>query len=231
MYHGFYENKKNDAPGTWKQWPGDPAMNRKQLLREIEDLARIPGFERIFYHKVKELKENVSRNPGHYFEILETQDHERKSYPVGKIEFELHMFGKSTWIPVLLESDFCAYEFVTDEIIDYILGIETAPGMPHMRSNIPVEEGKKTIDLTFTKHGNDYYSGTVAYKETGKEEPGPDIPAARFGEPVDGTDKVQVLKLLFHYLWENEAFLDRMFSEFRLRWKPLIDSEVITTAK
>ena len=121
-------------------------MNRKQLLLEIEDLSRIPGFERIFYHKVKELKENISRNPGYYFEILEKQEREMQAYPDGEIEFELHRFGKSVWIPVLPDNDFCAYEFVTDEIIDYIIGIEAAPGMPHMRNNLSIEEGRKTID-------------------------------------------------------------------------------------
>jgi len=208
-------------------------MNRKQLLLEIEDLSRIPGFERIFYHKVKELKENISRNPGHYFEILEKQERERQAYPEGEIEFELHRFGKSVWIPVLHDNDFCAYEFVTDEIIDYIIGIEAAPGMPHMRNNISIEEGRKIIDLAFTKHGADHYSGTLVYRQWNAEHSTPDTPGILDecpGGPLDKADKVRVLKLLFQYLWENDAFLDRMFSEFRVRWKPLIDSEVLSTA-
>lgn len=204
-------------------------MNRKQLLREIEDLSRIPGFERIFYHKVKELKENISRNPGHYFEILEEQDRERKSRPEGEIEFELHMFGLSTWIPVLPGGDAGAYELVTEEIVDYIVGIDAAQGMPNMRSNIPIEDGRKTIDLTFTRHGKDYYSGTVAYKHWETEGSNPETRDT--APPGDHGDKIRELKRMFQYLCHNETFLDRMVSEFRVRWKPLIDSEVIPTVK
>ncbi len=206
-------------------------MNREQLLREIDDLSRIPGFERILYHKVKELKENVSRNPGYYFEILERQDREREASPVEEVEFELHLFGKSTWVPLLSDSDLGAYEWITDEVVDYILGIEATPGMPHMRSNIPIEEGRKTVDLTFTKHGMDFYSGTAVYRRTGAGASDPGPAGEGPGGPRDDGDKIRDLKQMVQYLWRNEIFLDRMVSEFRLRWKPLIDSEVIPTAK
>lgn len=206
-------------------------MNRKQMLREIEDLLRIPTFERIFYHKVQELKENVSRNPEQYFEILEKQEQERKTYPFGLIDFELHLFGKSIWIPVLPGKDFDAYELISDEIVDYIVRIETEPGMPNMRNNVSFEDGRKTVDLTFIKYDADLYSGTIFFKQSGEDaEPGA-FPVSRSRELGDPADKIYTLKLLFQYLWENEEFLKCIFSEFRLRWKPLIDSESIPNAK
>lgn len=211
-------------------------MDQEQLLREIKDLLIIPNFHRAIYHKVEELKIILSEDIECFSKISRTIEPERQCPRLrdGR-EFQLARFGDSLWIPSLqsLQPVGNIYEVIPQEIIDYIVRFDTEPGMIVMKSGVKLPGLKGRIfDLSFEKHSARRISGIIKEKKcTGKGSEDvvtPDMPGREEMFYREMGEIAEKLKILVSYLLKNNDYYRHVISEFFIRWKPLIDNQLIS---
>lgn len=210
-------------------------MDHERLIREIKDLLIIPNFHRALYHKVEELKIILSEDIECFAKISRTIEPEKECPRLrdGK-EFQLARFGDTLWIPSLLNSRSVSdiYGIIPQEIIDYIVHYETEPGMIVMKSGLSLPGLKnRKFDLSFEKHSFRSISGVIKERKSTREDP-EDITAS----DTQGQDEMfyremgeiaENLKLLVSYLLKNHDYYRHVISEFFIRWKPLLDHQLI----
>lgn len=203
-----------------------------RFLQEFEDIIiTFPDIFRIFYHKLNEYKTYLSKAPEPFLKSLREsipgETTTPSPQPGKEFDFELFLIGKVTWIPTFPGKGINAFHYLTDDIIDYIVSIEADLDVPQMRKNVCFED--RTVDLTFTKHAEDFYTGTIFIKSVTSVS----TPDGSRIKKMGGLDKKsignkrEVIKLLFNYLCENEDFYQIFISEFFIRWKPLLDNGFI----
>jgi hypothetical protein len=203
-------------------------MDEKRMLRELKELMKHPVLKKIIYHKLGELKEIISADPTAYLDELEKFiPKETLKAPLfgKKLEFELILFGETFWIPWIPDSDFNPYRYIPEYVIDFIAESEVDLYTPHMWNNITF--GERTFDITFTKDSEIHITGTIVEKD-GKIR---NISPVKFKRKHSVNGKSDIIKTLIQYMFENEAFFDHIVYEFLYKWRPLIDSQFISTGQ
>jgi hypothetical protein len=213
----------------------DQTMDHERLLLEIKDLLMIPNFNRAIYHKVEELKIILSEDIECFSKISRTIEpgSECPRFRDGK-EFQLARFGESLWIPSLRNprpgKDI--YDIIPQEVIDYIVRFDTEPGVIVMKSGVklPGLKGRK-FDLSFEKLSDRGISGVIKEKKcTGEGPEGVldlDMPGRDEMFYREMGEIAENLKILVSYLLKNHDYYRHVISEFFIRWKPLIDNQLI----
>ena len=208
-----------------------------KLIEEIKDLVEIPEIERILHHKVKELKNVLSKNIHLYRDIEESLLELKPPKNPGKMHlcgqlFELTLIGKKTWIPSIPDqpNDCDIYDIIHREIIDFIVKYGVQTGMPILLPGITFPELKKRkFDLSFEKINNKRFIGIINEYEHEHEhgEAKKIVKIKKQEGKVDPSEKYKKIKELNHYLIKSDDYFLHVTSEFKCRWKRLIDSEFL----
>lgn len=210
-----------------------------KLIEEIKDLVEIPEIERILYHKVKEIKGLLSKNIHLYRDIEESLLELKPPKNPGKMHlcgqlFELTLIGKKTWIPSIPDQpkDCDIYDIIPREIIDFIVKQKVQTGMPILLPGLkfPGLKGRK-FDLSFEKINNKRFIGIInEYEHEHEHERGEAkkiVKSEKHEGKVDTGEKYKQIKELNHYLIKSDDYFLHVTSDFKCRWKRLIDSEVL----
>jgi hypothetical protein len=203
-------------------------MDEKRMLRELKELMEHPVLKKIIYHKLGELKEIISADPTTYWnELKRFVPKETIKAPLfgKKLEFELILFGETVWIPSIPDSNYNAYEYIPEYVIDFILETETDLYTPHMWNNITF--GERTFDLTFTKDSEIHFTGSIVEKN-GKVQ---NIKRVKISRNNRFNDRADIIKTLIQYMFENDAFFNHIVHDFIYKWKPFIDKKRISNAQ
>ncbi len=196
------------------------SLDEKILFKEIKDLIKVPSFKKILYHKVKELKIIMSKDPEHYFK--EAEDEDDKSNITKEIEFDLILFGDTVWIPTVSNVDsqydgYNPFDYIPTEIVYFISGLEIETGVPQMWNNIFVDG--KTYDLNFEKKSEVLITGTLIERAAEKERNllQVDLKNNRIG-------KMEKVREIITLMLKDEAYYNHVKKEYDKIWQPSFDT-------
>jgi len=217
---------------------------KKETIDELLELMNIPQFEQILFHKIGELKVLLKNEIALYKSLKDTfQEVNRANLEVceddGKeraqtYRFALNLDENGEWtISGLSPSPphHCRVsDIVPGEVIQYICTFQPNPGkIEKIKEFSPAKPGGRIFELTFTRYSHFHVLGTVCeLKEKihlqSCDDPDNiiDINDSYKSEPEGGNYK----ELVF-YMEEFPKFKAHIFSEFFMKWKPLIDNRMI----
>ena len=200
-------------------------MSHNKILRELEDLLDIPEFRKILTHRIEELKLLLSDDIGHYRNITGMISPGKRMSPAEGVQFELVRLGDSLWIPALADlpdqPDSNVYDFIPQIVIDYIIDFDINPGEIKMISILEFPRLKgRTFNLSFEKHREDFITGIISERKNEEDNYSKINP--ELVEDINFSD----MELLFHYLLNFPFFYKHILNEFKMMWKPLIDSDM-----
>jgi len=200
-------------------------MSHDKILRELEDLLNIPEFKKTLTHRIAELKLLLSDDIGHYRNITGMIRPGKRTNPAEGIQFELVRLGNSLWIPSLTDQpdqpDSNVFDFIPQIVIDYIIDFDIEPGEIKMISALEFPRLKgRTFNLSFEKHREHFFTGIISERKNEEEDYSKINP--ELVEDINFND----MELLFHYLLNFPFFYKHILNEFKLMWKPLIDSDM-----
>jgi hypothetical protein len=195
----------------------------EKVIEDVKKMLAIPKVNGVLFHALQEMKYKYKHEIKQYKELESIIDHKEnqtyeKKTAVKKVEFELEKKGKS--FKVKPENE------IPDYIIDHIIKLDIDTGQSHME-RIKIEEGK-TIDLVVTKHGNNYYTGSIKGTITPfiKDHPGKhlhqEVNQVKKMTSMD-LDKEEELKKILNFLMVNEDFYDLVRRLLSSKWKSYLD--------
>jgi hypothetical protein len=220
-------------------------MEKQRIIDELTELLNIPQFERIIYHKIEELKMYFRDEISLYNNLK--KDFQKAAYGNMQIyenaeqirsqtyRFELDKNENNVWIPTEIEPSPPSMSEINNiippEVIEYITHFKSNPTKIETINNftLPALRGK-IYNLRFAKYSDHHALGTITEIRTKKESP---HPAAETDNIVDINDfyKKDTVELnykeLMYYMEKFPAFKEHVFSEFFMRWKPLIDEKLL----
>ena len=220
-------------------------MEKQRIIDELTELLNIPQFERIIYHKIEELKMYFRDEISLYNNLK--KDFQKAAYGNMQIyenaeqirsqtyRFELDKNEDNVWIPTEIEPSPPSRSEIDDiiptEIIEYITHFKSNPTKIETINNftLPALKGK-IYDLRFAKYSDHHALGTITEIRTKKEIPYPDAETDNIVDINDfyKEDTVELnYKELMYYMEKFPAFKEHVFSEFFMRWKPLIDEKLL----
>ena len=220
-------------------------MGKKEILDELDELLNIPQFERIIFHKIEELKTYLRDEISLYRDLKEGF----QSAAYGKMHiyeesgpkksmtyrFQLDKDAKGQWkitdidpsLPPRIETD----DVIPPLLIKYMdsfsanaTKIETVPEFSH-----PDLEGRAFF-LRFAKYSDRHLMGTVTEIKSKREAPSPDSESDKLMDINDYYKRDDMgfnYKALMYYMEKFPALKEHIFSEFFMRWKPLIDKKLL----
>ena len=199
-----------------------------ELVEEIKDLLDIPEVERIIHHKVKEVKDLLSKNIHLYRDLEESLLEAKPPKKPGKMNlcghrFELTLIGKRTWIPSIpnFRGDCGIYDIIPQEVIDFIVKYKAKPGMPIMLRGFAFPGLKeRKFDLAFEKIKPTRFTGIINEHGGVKKT----IEIENYESQADVQEKYSRIKELNRCLLKNEDYYSHVTTEFECRWRPLLES-------
>ncbi len=210
-------------------------MENEEIIRDVEELLKLPGIGKSLFHKIKELKAILTQHIDEYRPLIENLPSEKKGLTPRGIQFELCRVVGHLWIPALPGGPgYNAADVMPQPLINYIVNFQAEPGVIEMKPGLILPDlPGKIFDLTFEKTGPDYIWGMINTRMV--NQPGIIYAANQvdqriFADLGENTEKNEVLKLLLYYLVSYEDFYNQVTAEFKYHWKPLIDSELIGEA-
>ncbi len=217
----------------------DIDMDLESLIEDIRELAAMPEFKKALIYKVRELKVLLDkdiealRDIDEMLGLREMSGSNAMPKKIGGIKgqpFQLKRIGENTWIPSLsnISDQRNVHEIISAEISEFITRYGAHVGIPVMRPDLtlPGLKGRK-FSLVFEKERDDLFSGTISEIVAGSEN--------KPGKKETGTDlagvqqRLRNIKQLFQYLVKYDDLYCYYISDFFVRWKPLIDNNVIET--
>lgn len=217
---------------------------KQETIDELIELINIPQFERIIFHKIEELKFLLKDEIALYKSLRETfQVRTHGNMKVceddGKertqtYRFELNLDEDGEWVPTGISPSpppSChVFDIVPKEVIHYISKFKPDPGkIEKIKEFSSAKLEGKIFELTFTRYSHRHALGTICeLKEKIPIQPCDDpdniidINDSYKKEPEGGNYK----ELVF-YMEKFPKFKAHIFSEFFLKWKPLIDNQMI----
>jgi hypothetical protein len=220
-------------------------MEKQKIIDELTELLNIPQFERIIYHKIEELKTYFRDEISLYtnlkkdfqkaaygnMQIFENEEHIRSQ----TYRFELDRNEDNLWIPTEIEPPPPSMSEISNiippEIIEYITNFKSNPTKIETINNftLPTLRGKM-YNLRFAKYSDHHALGTITEIRTKKETQHQGAEADNLVDINDyyKEDTVELnYKELMYYMEKFPAFKEHVFSEFFMRWKPLIDEKLL----
>lgn len=220
-------------------------MGKKEILDELDELLNIPQFERIIFHKIEELKTYLREEISLYRDLKE----DFRSAAYGKMHvyeevkqkksltyrFQMDKDTDEKWKITDIEpsphSTTKIDEILPPLIIKYMASFTTNATRIETVSNFshPRLEGR-TFFLRFAKYSDNHLMGTVTEAQ-GNSDTGPTD--SESGKLVDINDSYKRDDIKFnyreltHYMEKFPALKEHIFSEFFMRWKPLIDKDLL----
>lgn len=220
-------------------------MGKKEILNELDELLNIPQFERIIFHKIEELKTYLRDEISLYRDLKEgfrgaaygkmhiyEEKGQKKSLTY---RFQLDKDTNGKWkitdidpsLPPGIKTD----DVVPPLIIKYMdtfsanaVKIETVPDFSH-----PDLEGRAFF-LRFAKYSDRHLMGTVTEIQPKTEVPSTDSESEKLMDINDYYKRDDMgfnYKELMYYMEKFPALKEHIFSEFFMRWKPLIDKKLL----
>lgn len=220
-------------------------MGKKEILDELDELLNIPQFERIIFHKIEELKTYLRDEISLYYDLKEGfrtaaygkmhiyEDKEQKKTQTYR--FQLDKDEDEKWIITDIDPSptpgVKTGDIIPPLIVKYMdsfsanaVKIETVPEFSHP------ELEDRAFFLRFAKYSERHIMGTITEIQLKKEAP----PASSETDNlVDINDYYTGDGILFdyeelmHYMEKFPALKEHIFSEFLMRWKPLIDKKLL----
>lgn len=222
-------------------------MEKQKLMDELDELLNIPQFERIIYHKVEELKsflrDEVSLyrslkkdfRKAAYGEMQLWEGSDQKRIQTQTYRFQLDKDAENRWVPTDIEPHlppgFDVYDIIPMEIINYISGFKANPTKIEAVNQLTLPQLKgRVFNLRFAIYSDSHALGTISELKKPRESK---VPGDEGDNLLDINDyyKNDALELnykeLMYYMEKFPAFKEHVFSEFFMRWKPLIDVQLL----
>lgn len=215
-------------------------MENEKIIQEVLDLLKIPDVGWSLLHKIEELKFILSRNIDTYRNAAGMLKPSQESFQTVKgTKFELNRVGENLWIPSLAppppppgKMDANAYDIIPQPLIDYIVHTRTEKGIVVMKPGVELPALKgRVFDLFFEKVNPVFIWGVAAERQldrSGFIYPDPRTGKNTFQDLRENAEKDEIIKLLLYYLLTCENYYHHVVNEFFCRWKPLIDSQLLT---
>jgi len=220
-------------------------MEKQKIIDELTELLNIPQFERIIYHKVEELKTYLRDEVSLYKNLK--KDFQKAAYGNMRVfeneeqirsqtyRFELDKNEDNQWVSTEIEPSPPSRSDINDiippGIVEYITGFKSNPTKIETVNNftLPALRGRM-YNLRFAKYSDNHALGTITEIQQKKES---SPLSAELDNLMDINDyyKEDTVELnykeLMYYMEKFPAFKEHVFSEFFMRWKPLIDEKLL----
>jgi len=209
-------------------------MEHEKIIQDTIELLKFPNIGKSLLHKIEELKRVLSENIEKYYPLIEKHPHRKTGHVEEGTRFELRRISEKLWIPSMQDNRKSnAYEVISQPIIDFIVKDQGKPGVIEMKPGLRFPDiPGQVFDLIFEKSGPKYIWGIIRkYQENLSEFIYPNRQAINSisREVGENSDKQEVLKLMLYYLLNNRDYYTQITAEFFYHWKPLIDSQLLTT--
>lgn len=228
-------------------------MEKHKILQELSDLLNIPQIERLMAHKIEELKNIYKDELDLYFSlrknyqdnaygkmyICEYEGETDTSKILQTYRFEIDKDIHNEWkiteidpaLPVGQHPDDIIPPFIINYMINFNVDatkIETINHFSHPKLN------GKIYNLRFTRYSDCHILGTITeVQNTISEVPSLSTNEGTLNNLVNINDYYKNendefnYKELMYYLEKYPAFREHTFSEFFMKWKPLIDGNLL----
>ena len=209
-------------------------MEHEKIIQDAKELLKFPNIGKSLFHKIEELKGILSENIEKYCPLIEKHPQRQTGHtPVGT-RFELRRISEKLWIPSISENRSSnAYEVIPQPIIDYIVNHREKTGVIEMKPGLRFPDiPGQVFDLIFEKSSPKYIWGIIQKCQESISEfiyPNRQAVKSASQDVGENSDKQEVLKLVLFYLLNNREYYTHVTAEFLYHWKPLIDSQLITT--
>jgi len=207
-------------------------MEDEKIIEDFIDLLKLPGIDLALHHKVEELKLLVSRNIDEYWPLIGWRTPKKAGTAFKGVEFNLIRMGKKLWIPMITEDPDCdAYEVIPQAIIDHIVNNQVETGLAKMEPGLKLTElPGRVFDVIFEKCNSQFIRGNIHERKDESNFVYPDQRKAKNGFRDVGTnaEKNDIIEVLLYYLLSNDDYYQHVVSEFFYRWKPAIDSRLMS---
>jgi hypothetical protein len=228
-------------------------MEKQKLLQELAELLNIPQIERIIAHKLEEtknlykeeidlylnLRNNFQKTAYGNMYVCEGREQEAQTtFPTYR--FELDKDKNNNWkitdIEPPLPPGYHLHDIIPSLIIEYMASFEINPTMIETATHFTHPKLKgRTFNLRFTRYSDYHLLGTITEIRTQVKDTASESPMEKeFNNLVDisdyyRNDAVELnYKELMYYMEKYPAFREHIFSEFFMRWKPLIDENLLS---
>jgi len=227
-------------------------MEKQKLLQELGELLNIPQIERIIAHKLEEVKNFYKDEIDLYLDIR--NNFRKKAYgnmyvcegmeaeaqqTFQTYRFELDKDTDNTWkitdIEPSLPAGHYIHEIIPPLLINYMTSFEIHPTRIETAAHFthPKLRGR-TFNLRFTRYSDYHLLGAVTEIQTQvNDAPSASTMESELDNLVDindyyKNDKAEMnYKELMYYMEKYPAFREHIFSEFFMKWKPLIDGKLL----
>jgi hypothetical protein len=225
----------------------DYERSKENLLRQFDELLDLPSARDYLYYTLKESQfinqfplQTLRNLKSKYREVaygqMEVYENERPTSPAYR--FDLHTEDLSKWKIAHIEPEppqtVQIDEIIPPGLLQNINSYQTDPEqMYQLRETFDTPSGKKTFDIMFTRYVIDYVVGSI--REISEEElNAPELEPTPKKEAVIHISKEYTQKAieyrytdLLHYMEKYPDFREHIFSELYLRWKPLLDQNLV----
>lgn len=227
-------------------------MEKQKLLQELGELLNIPQIERIIAHKLEEaknfykdeidlylsLRNNFRKTAYGNMYVYEGMEQETpQTFPTYR--FELDKDKQNTWnlteIEPALPPGYHINDIFPPLIIEYMTSFEIHPTRIETATHFthPKLQGR-TFNLRFTRYSDYHLLGTITEIQTQVNDA---HSASTMERELDNlvdindyykNDNAELnYKELMYYMEKYPAFREHIFSEFFMKWKPLIDGKLL----
>ncbi len=221
-------------------------MEKQEIIDEFSELLNIHQFQRIILHKISELKIMLQDDIMLYRDIQEKfQQNSRQNLRICEDDglergqtyrFELNLNEDGCWVPGGIDPQPPSYLVPTDvipnDVIDFISSRKPDPGTIHRLKEFSLNDPEnRTFELSFTRYSHHHALGTICEIKN-KSDP-PFHSDGGQGNIIDINDSYKHApeygnyKELIDYMEKFPKFKAHIFSEFFLKWKLLIDNQII----
>lgn len=221
-------------------------MDKQDIIDEFSELLNIPQFQSIILHKISELKLLLQDEIMLYMDIREkfhrsSRENLRICDDDGKergqtYRFELNLDEQGQWNASCIDPKPPTYmganDVVPPEVITHMSSYKPDPGTIHRLKEFETRAaGGRTFELSFTRYSHHHLLGTVCEIKTRPETPF--LAGSGTGNIIDINDSYKNApeygnyKELIFYMEKFPKFKAHIFSEFFLKWKLLIDNQIV----
>lgn len=225
-------------------------MEKQRLLLELADLLNIPQIERLIAHKVEELKNIYSDEIDLYFGLLDNyrKNAYGKMYICGEDEnegprtlqtysFVLDKDINGEWMVTGIEPNPPSGKEINDIlpplIIEYLTSFKTNSTKIETATHFFHPKLKGSVyNLRFTRYSDYHLLGSitevqVSLNDASSFQKGNGLNNLDINDCYRKEEDELNYKELIYYLEKYPAFREHTFSEFFMKWKPLIDGKLL----